>query len=193
MSVESAPLVSIILPTLDRGHCLGRAVASVVAQTHPCWELIVANNGRTRIAFADPRVTVIDAAEVTSAAYARNRALGRSTGELVCFLDDDDELAPNYLATFLTLFAARPGLRMAKCRMVRREVVNETYGTPTVVLRREVATPTWEPIPRQDRAYYAAIIARHDLSEEAGTLALLPDVLVTSGVDPVGGLREGNL
>jgi glycosyltransferase involved in cell wall biosynthesis len=186
-------LVSIILPTLNRSHCLGKAVGSVLAQSYPNWELILSNNGRDPVSVFNPRARVIDSSAVTSAAYARNLAIGSATGDLVCFLDDDDELDPDYLATFVELFAERPELRLAKCLMTRRGVVNETYGTPTVVLRRGLATATWEPITRQDRAYFAAIIARENLSEEAGTLALIPRVLVTSGVDPVGGLRSGNL
>jgi glycosyltransferase involved in cell wall biosynthesis len=192
--MPTSPLrVSIILPTRDRPHCLGLAIASVLAQTYVHWELIVSNNGREPIQSADHRIKVLDSSAVTSAAYARNVALPLATGELVCFLDDDDAMERDYLETFAGVMAERPEVKMSKCLMYRRGVVNDTYGTPTVMLRRSLATATWEPIIRQDRNYYAAIIARHQLSEEAGSLMLISRVLVTSGVDPIGGLRSGNL
>jgi hypothetical protein len=46
---------------------------------------------------------------------------------------------------------------------------------------------------RKDRSYYAAIIERHGLSKEAGTLVVLPRALCRFGVDPRGGLRDGGL
>jgi glycosyltransferase involved in cell wall biosynthesis len=186
-------MVSLILPTYNRGHCLGQAVASVLGQTYSHWELIISDNGDGAYRFDDSRVRVIDTREVTSATYARNQALPHARGDLVGFFDDDDALEPDYLESFVQVFESRPKVQLVKCLMIRRGIVNETYGTPTVLLRRQHATPTWQPMWRQDRVYYAEIIARNGFSEEDGTLVVLPRVLCHSGVDPRGGLREGNL
>lgn len=183
--------VSIIMPTYHRGHRIDHAVASVLRQTYPHWELIVSDNGSDGYQFDDPRITVLDAREVTSAAYARNRAIPLATGDLISFLDDDDELQPDYLESMVRVFDERPAVQMVKCQMLRREERNETYGTPTVLLRRRLAAPDWQPICRQDRSYYQTIIERHALSEQAGTLVVLPQVLCLSGADPSGGLRAG--
>ena len=86
-----------------------------------------------------------------------------------------------------------PRVQMVKCQMIRRDELNETYGTPTVLVRKPLATAAWQPTWRQDRSYYQTIIERHRLSDESGTLVILPRVLCRSGVDPDGGLREGNL
>ncbi len=40
-------LVSIVLPTFNRGYCLGAAIDSVRLQSHPDWELIVVDDGST--------------------------------------------------------------------------------------------------------------------------------------------------
>jgi glycosyltransferase involved in cell wall biosynthesis len=185
--------VSIIMPTYHRSHCIGTAVGSVLAQTYPHWELIVSDNGGDHYRIEDPRILVFDSRGVASAAYARNRAIPHATGDLIGFLDDDDELEPDYLESLVRVFAAQPAVQMVKCQMIRRGVLNETYGTPTVLVRRPLATPTWEPMWRQDRSYYGVIIERHGLSEKAGTLVVLPQALCRSGVDPKGGLREGGL
>ena len=185
--------VSIIMPTFHRPHCIGTAIASVETQTYPNWELIVSDNGGDGYRFNDPRIVVIDSQGEASAAYAANRAIPHATGDLVSFLDDDDEIVPDYLESFVRVFETQPKVQMVKCQMIRREELNETFGTPTVLVRRRLATPAWEPMWRQDRSYYGAIIERHGLSEEAGTLVILPRVLCRSGVDPLGGLREGGL
>ncbi|QEH38557.1 UDP-Glc:alpha-D-GlcNAc-diphosphoundecaprenol beta-1,3-glucosyltransferase WfgD [Aquisphaera giovannonii] len=185
--------VSIIMPTYRRPHTIGQAIGSVLAQTHADWELIVSDNAGDGYRFDDPRIVVLDSRGVASAAYARNRAIPLATGDLVSFLDDDDELDPTYLETLAGEFRSRPALQMVKCQMIRRGELNETYGTPTVLVRRPLATPSWEPMWRQDRSYFQAIIDRHGLSEAAGTLAILPRALCRSGVDPTGGLRAGGL
>jgi len=185
--------VSIIMPTYHRPHCIGQAVHSIIAQTYPHWELIVSDNGGDGYHFDDPRIVVIDTSGEASAAYARNLALPHATGALIGFLDDDDAMEPEYLETMAGVFEAKPEVRMVKCRMIRRGVLNETFGTPTVLVRRELATATWEPMWRQDRSYYSAIIERHKLGEENGTLVIIPQALCRSGVDPCGGLREGGL
>ena len=122
-----------------------------------------------------------------------NQAIPHVTGDLVGFLDDDDEMDPDYLESFVRVFETQPRVQMVKCQMIRRDELNETYGTPTVLLRQPLAAAAWEPVWRQDRSYYKAIIDRHGLSEEAGTLVILPRALCRSGVDPSGGLREGGL
>jgi glycosyltransferase involved in cell wall biosynthesis len=185
--------VSIIMPTYQRPHSIRSAIRSVQGQTYPHWELIVSDNHGDDYRFKDPRILVIDSRGVASAAYARNRAIPHATGDLVGFLDDDDELEPDYLESLVRVFQELPAVQMVKCHMIRHDELNESYGTPTVLMRQPLATATWEPIGRQDRTYFGAIIARHGLSEEAGTLVILPRALCRSGVDPEGGLREGNL
>ena len=193
MMTVSRLKASIILPTYKRPHKIGDAVRSVLAQTYPNWELIVSDNGGDHYRFDDRRIVVIDSAAVASAAYARNMAIPHATGDLVSYLDDDDEMEPDYLDSFVEVFEGRPEAQMVKCHMLRRGVVNETYGTPTTMLRRVYATPTWEPIIRQDQSYFTTIIERNGFSREAGTLVVIPRTLCLSGVDPVGGLRAGNL
>jgi len=184
---------SIILPTYKRPHKINDAVRSVLAQTYRNWELIVSDNGGDGYRFDDSRIVVIDSQGIASAAYARNRAIRHATGDLVSYLDDDDELEPDYLESFVEVFETRPEAQIVKCHMLRRGLVNESYGTPTTMLRRPYASPDWEPIIRQDQHYFLAIIERNGFSEETGTLLVIPRTLCLSGVDPDGGLRAGNL
>jgi pterin-4a-carbinolamine dehydratase len=85
---------SVIVPTRDRPERLVRALQSVVAQDDGDWEAIVVDDGDGRglevaASFRDPRVVAI-ASGGAGVAEARQTALARARGELVCWLDDDD-------------------------------------------------------------------------------------------------------
>jgi hypothetical protein len=117
MLVEREPqrdvLVSVVLPTRNRSDLLATAVASVQAQRHAAWELLVVDDGSsdgTREALErtrDPRVRWIRCEGVGPAA-ARNRALLEARGAVVTYLDDDNVLGPLWLHAVAWAFAKHP-------------------------------------------------------------------------------------
>lgn len=104
MARSKAPLVSVIVPAYNAEQWLSDAVASVLAQTYINWELIIVNDGSTdntaRLARSheDPRIIVVDQAN-QGVSSARNTGIGRSHGELICFMDADDAMVPENLST----------------------------------------------------------------------------------------------
>src|SRR5258708_314187 len=109
--------VTLIMPTYCRPHTIRLPVGTILAQSYPHWDLIVSNNGTQAYAFDDPRIRVLDSSAVRGAAYARNRALPHATGDLVGFFDDDDEMYPDYLETFVEVFQRLPAVQMVHCYM----------------------------------------------------------------------------
>jgi len=111
------PLVSVILPTYNRRKYLDQAVQSVLVQTEPRWELIVADDGSTDDTRAwlatvnDPRVVTLPLAHSGHPGKTRNAALPRARGRYVAFLDSDDWWAPDKLAAQLDLLTRRPECR----------------------------------------------------------------------------------
>lgn len=103
------PLVSVIIPTYNRAQVLGRAVESVLAQTHRHFELIVVDDGssdHTREVvsqFGDCVQFVRQGNRGVSA--ARNAGIKRSHGDLIAFLDSDDEWLPPKLEKQVALFS----------------------------------------------------------------------------------------
>lgn len=100
-----SPAFSIVVPTYNRPHTLPRAVKSVLAQTERDWELLIANDGDqdmaplvAEVSGNDPRVRVLATGGRKGAAVARNTGARAARGEVICFLDDDDEFMPQYLA-----------------------------------------------------------------------------------------------
>lgn len=86
------PLVSVIIPTFNRGYCLAESIRSVLAQSG--FELIVVNDGSTddtdKVLENFPAIQVINLSENRGVSYARNRGIERARGSLICFLDSDD-------------------------------------------------------------------------------------------------------
>lgn len=106
------PRVSVIVPTHNRARLLGRALASVRAQTLTDWELIVVNDASTddtasllRGEFACDRLRVIETRRALGPAHARNLGIEAARGEYVAFLDDDDEWLPRKLELQLATLA----------------------------------------------------------------------------------------
>lgn len=100
---------SIITPTYRRAEKLGRAVASVQAQTYAEWEMVIVNdspNDRSYQDFAssinDPRISYYVNPVNKGVNFSRNRALDKVSADSrwIIFLDDDDYLSPNTLRTF---------------------------------------------------------------------------------------------
>jgi glycosyltransferase involved in cell wall biosynthesis len=92
VSPSDSPLFSVVLPTRNRPELLEEAIASVLAQGRPDWELVVVDDGSVPSAVvpADARVRLIRCEGSPGAARARNVGVAEARGRLVVFLDDDD-------------------------------------------------------------------------------------------------------
>jgi glycosyltransferase involved in cell wall biosynthesis len=110
------PLISIIIPTYKRPDKLYRAVKSVLAQTHTNIEIIVVDdNGNGRLqdsttevveSINDKRIMKIDHSENKGACAARNLGIKTASGDLLAFLDDDDEWTETFLEESLKVMKA---------------------------------------------------------------------------------------
>ena len=106
-----APSVSVIIPTYNYARFIGQAIDSVLAQTYQDFDIIVVDDGSTddtreRVA-RFPQVRYLYQAN-QGIAPARNTGLRASRSELVVFLDADDRLLPEALATGVGCLNANP-------------------------------------------------------------------------------------
>jgi glycosyltransferase involved in cell wall biosynthesis len=112
MPLTTAPVVSVIIATYNRAWSLGRAVDSVLAQDYANFELIVVDDGSTdqTPALLDgygPKLTVIRQ-DHQGVSAARNAGIGASRGDLVAFLDSDDQWLPPKLSVQTAFLTQNP-------------------------------------------------------------------------------------
>lgn len=105
MTNNAIPKISILTATYRSPDYLYKAIASVLQQTVSDWEMIIAPDdgaSYTHLSAVDPRIRVVSSTKSeTGPGQARNRALAQARGKYIAVLDDDDQLAPNFVTTVL--------------------------------------------------------------------------------------------
>ena len=107
--------VSVVMPSLDQRRFLAAAIDSVLGQDHAALELIVADGGSTdgtvaylaERAAEDERLRWFSEPD-TGPAQALNRALARTRGTIVGWLNSDDLYAAGALSRAVAAFSAHP-------------------------------------------------------------------------------------
>jgi succinoglycan biosynthesis protein ExoO len=103
--------ISIITPAWNAAGFIGRAIASVQAQSHADWELLIVDDASTdetcavvqAAAAQDPRIKLLRAPKNGGPGAARNIAFPAAQGDFMALLDADDAYAPDRLARLLKL------------------------------------------------------------------------------------------
>jgi len=112
--VRNKPVVSIIIPTYNRAHFIGRAIRSVLNQTYTDFEVIVVDDASIDDTeevvknIKDPRIRYIRHETNKGGAAARNTGIKASKGELIAFQDSDDEWLPEKLEKQMKVFENVP-------------------------------------------------------------------------------------
>ena len=106
------PLVSVIIPTYNRGWILQEAIDSVLEQDFHDYELIVVDDGSvddtpTILKAYKNEITVLRQAN-RGVSAARNSGIKAATGRLISFLDSDDLWLPRKLSTQVQFFNDHP-------------------------------------------------------------------------------------
>lgn len=107
--MESAPLISIYMPTWNREALAIRAVKSVLRQDYENWELIIVDDcSPTFLQLSqfieqqsDSRIKFIRNIYNSGACAVRNQAINLASGKFITGIDDDDEWLPHRLSSFL--------------------------------------------------------------------------------------------
>lgn len=131
--------VSVVIPTYNRADLLGKAIDSVLAQTYPDFELIVADDGSTDHTAAlvqrylEPthpfhhRIRYFYQTN-QGKSVALNNALLKARGEWIAFLDSDDAWLPEKLEWQFRAIANFPecGACFTDCQFVKNPNAEDT-------------------------------------------------------------------
>jgi glycosyltransferase involved in cell wall biosynthesis len=106
------PLVSVIIPTYNRGWIIKEAIDSILAQDYTEFELIVVDDGSTDHtsdvldSYGDDIKVLFQKNKGVSA--ARNRGIAEASGKFIAFLDSDDLWLPQKLTVQIEFFNQTP-------------------------------------------------------------------------------------
>jgi glycosyltransferase involved in cell wall biosynthesis len=117
---------SVIIPTHNRPELVVRAIRSVYAQSCPAREVLVIDDASEPALtlpedLRDGRTRVIRRERAGGGAAARNTGLNEAAGEIVAFLDDDDEWLPRKMEIQLAWLAEHPRATLVTCGHLRCE------------------------------------------------------------------------
>jgi glycosyltransferase involved in cell wall biosynthesis len=134
--MSSGTAVTVVIPCFNQAPFLPAAVASVRAQNYPNVECIVVNDGSTDDTATVARRLGVQVHEQSNkgVSEARNWGLSAARGELVVFLDADDELIPDAIAAGVQALASHP---TAAAVVGRSQVINAD-GAPLPTLHHPV-------------------------------------------------------
>ena len=157
-------VVSVVIPTYNRGQLIADAINSVLAQTYKNIEIIVVDDGSTDetrelIVSNYPMVKYIYQ-ENQGVSAARNTGIQNASGDFIAFLDSDDIWLPQKLEIQMEVFRKDPAVIMVAGRRVKIKlndplpiapISNKTntvsfsqllmgkhIPTPSVVIRRQI-------------------------------------------------------
>ena len=152
-------MISVIIPTYNRGFCVCESIESVLAQSHTDLEVIVVDDNssddtKNRVAqLSDQRIRYIRNDKNIGAGASRNAGAQAARGELLAFQDSDDI----WLKDKLLLQAHRleeTGADLCFCQFSRMEKVwpdtkygelirqNEPYLFRALLIEALIGTPT---------------------------------------------------
>ena len=157
-------LISVIIPVYNRAHCITRALESVKAQGIQDLEVILGDDASTdpTLELAKSILPDVKVARLPSnqgASAARNAALKLAKGDMIAFLDSDDEWGPGKLASQISFLEEQPEVGLCGSGHLlmsrdgepipyagrnpldwRRElhIAESFHGASTSVVRREV-------------------------------------------------------
>lgn len=120
-------LVSIILPTYNRGEMLKNTINSVIFQTYANWELIIvddASNDNTEEIVKkinDKRIRYVRNEKNSGSNYSRNRGAALASGEFLAFIDSDNEWLPEKLEKQVCQFEKKNELDLVFCKVLVKD------------------------------------------------------------------------
>ena len=106
------PTVSVVIPTYNRAHLIGRSIRSVLSQTYQDFEIIVVDDASTDNteevlrSLGNERIRYIRHEQNKGANAARNTGIKAARGKYIAFQDSDDIWLPDKLEKQMNVFKA---------------------------------------------------------------------------------------
>jgi glycosyltransferase involved in cell wall biosynthesis len=170
---DDPPLISALVCTCNRGRLVVDTVSSILANTHPNFELVVVDQSKDNETWealrpfrADPRLRYLKSATIGKG-YALNAGLRETKGTAVAITDDDCTVPPNWLEVFASIFAAHHRVAVAFCCVEAGEYDRTAGFVPDYVRTGDRMLSTMHDA-RHVRGLGAGMAVRRNMIEEIG-------------------------
>lgn len=167
--MSDAPLISIVSVYYNRASNVDAAVASLLAQTYPNLEIIIADDGSTddtlaRLnAFQDPRLKII-AAQNAGFTTTVNRAVSASNGVYVAIHGSGDISHPDRIAAQAALLDANPSVGAVGCWVESRS----SFNGEVLVHRPTIEKDCFRQVIRANPFTHGEVMFRRSTFDEVG-------------------------
>lgn len=181
-----SPAIDAVIPAYNAARYIGRALASVRAQTLPARRIVVVDDGSSDetasiVTRCGADIVLLEQTNRGPAA-ARNRGVSACGAELVAFLDADDEWLPETLEKLAAVFQRHPDATLVTGDMAAVDDASHVTLRSWFArqgIAREVAGWCGEPVPNA----VAALLRKNFVST---SVVLVQRELLSS----LGGFRE---
>jgi glycosyltransferase involved in cell wall biosynthesis len=172
---KTGPLVSAVIPAYNSETTVARALESALAQTYQTIEIVVVDDCSTdRTAeivksFADRGVRLVRLSLQQGASGARNAGIEAATGDLVAFLDSDDEWLPVKIEKQVALIMGNGTLVFVSCSSKLISTEGEDLGDLYYGRRPVLGADCWKSLlARNTIATPSVLVWRSALLELGG-------------------------
>jgi glycosyltransferase involved in cell wall biosynthesis len=171
-SVSGCPTVSVVIPAYNAERTIDRALVSVWRQNWPIEEVIVVDDAsrdgtaKAVLWHARPKLRLIQLEANRGECGAMNVAIAAAKGDLIAFLDADDEWLDGKLARQVPIMGQRPDLSFVSCRFE-----TPLPGGGFYVFGAEPAASgadAWRALLRRSQTGKPCVVARRRAIEAAG-------------------------
>ena len=170
---DDLPLISALVCTYGRGRLVVDTVASILANTHPNFELVVVDQSKDNETLeALEAIRHRSPLEVPEKHDRRQRGCAQcgpeeTKGSAIAITDDDCTVPPNWLETFASIFVTYPKVAVAFCCVEAGEHDRAAGFVPDFVRTGDRMLTTMHDA-RHVRGLGAGIAVRRDMIEEIG-------------------------
>lgn len=160
------PFVTVLIPAYNAAPTIRRAVDSVLAQSYRDYEVIIVDDGSRDAtseivaSYNSDKIRLIRLAHNQGESGAMNEGIAAAQGELIAFLDADDQWLPDKLAKQVEALRNNPNAVMATCgcRFIDNQGnVFREFGMPPPGLRK---TEVWSSLLAASFIAKPCVVAR---------------------------------
>lgn len=168
------PRCSVILPTYNRAKTLPRAVASVLAQDEPDFELIIVDDASTDQTAAwlatldDPRIRVARSERNQGPSAARNTGIELARAPAIAFLDSDDAYCSRRLSLPLAVLDREPDVVCTLSSSRKEDKHGQGRAAPLPDVRLAAPAFAWAMLADLVGVESTSITVRTEHAKKAG-------------------------